>query len=271
MNKHTQDKVEYLSFESLDALGCVRNVFTTRKGGISTGIHASMNLSFTNGDDPERIRQNFDIISKVIGVSSDHIVRTMQTHTTNVLKVTEDMVYDDGVLHDPPGEDIDGLITDVTGVALATFYADCVPLYFVDPVRKVIGLSHSGWRGTVAGMAQITPEKMCDTYACNPADIYAAIGPSICKNCYEVDDVVADRIKEAFPSDYQSMLHPGKSPGKYQLDLWEANKRFMIRAGIREENIEISGLCTCENPDYLFSHRASGGRRGNLAAFLMLI
>ena len=270
MNKHIQDKVEYLTFDSLDKLKCVKNVFTTRLGGISTGIHASMNLSFTNGDDPENIRRNFDIISKVIGVSPDHIVRSHQTHTTNILKVTKDMVYDDGLLHDPPGEDIDGLITDVPGVALATFYADCVPLYFVDPVRKVIGLSHSGWRGTVAGMAQITPEAMCKTYGCAPTDIHAAIGPSICKNCYEVDDVVADRIIEAFPSDYSTVLYPGKAVGKYQLDLWETNKRFMMRAGISEDNIEISGLCTCENPDYLFSHRASGGKRGNLAAFLML-
>jgi YfiH family protein len=271
MNKHTYGEIEYLTFDSLDKLGCVRNVFTTRSGGVSEGYHASMNLSFTNGDKPENILRNFDIISEVLEVSPDHIVRSHQTHTTNVLKVTADMVYEDGILHNPPRTDTDGLITDVKGIALATFYADCVPLYFADPVKKVIGLSHSGWRGTVAGMAAKTVQAMCDTYGCDPRDIHAAIGPSICKNCYEVDNAVAEPVIEAFGSRHQDVLYPGKAPGKYQLDLWEANKLFMLDAGILEENIEISGLCTCENSDHLFSHRASGGKRGNLAAFLMLI
>ncbi|MBQ8946847.1 MAG: peptidoglycan editing factor PgeF [Lachnospiraceae bacterium] len=267
---HTDGQVKYLSFKSLDDLGCVRNYFTTRTGGVSTGYHSSMNLSFTNGDDPENIYRNFDIISEVVGVACDHMVRTHQTHTTNVMRVTEEHVFDDGRLHDQEWSDVDGLMTDVPGIALVTFYADCVPLYFVDPVRRTIALSHSGWRGTAAGMAKVTVEGMCREFGTDPSDIYAAIGPSICKDHYEVSEVVADAFRRAFPDSYPGMLENGKEPGKYQLDLCEANRQYMIQAGIPGDHIEVSGMCTFSERELFFSHRASDGKRGNMAAFLVL-
>lgn len=270
MIEHTTGSIEYLSFKSLDELGCVTDVFTTRRGGVSSGYHSSMNLAFTNGDDPDKVEENYRLIAPVIGVGVDHIVRTHQTHTTNVVKVTKDMVYDDGQLHDQGYTDVDGLICDIPGVALATFYADCVPLYFVDPVRNAIGLSHSGWRGTVAGMAGATVRAMHDAYGSDPADIYAAIGPSISKDNYEVSEEVAEAFRQAFGDDAERVCEPGRAPGKYQLDLWEANRIMMLRAGISEDHIEVAGICTYDNSDWLFSHRASGGKRGNMAAFLAL-
>ncbi|MBR6390122.1 MAG: peptidoglycan editing factor PgeF [Lachnospiraceae bacterium] len=270
MTEHKAGEIRYLSFASLDDLGCVTDIFTTREGGVSTGYHRSMNLSYTNGDDPGNVDANYRIISDVIGVDVDHIVRTQQTHTTNVIRVTEDMVYDDGQLHAPGYRDVDGLITDIPGIALATFYADCVPLYFVDPVRCAIGLSHSGWRGTVAGMAKVTVDAMTDAFGSDPSDIYAAIGPSISRANYEVSEAVAEAFRRAFGDDTDRVMDPGREQGKYQLDLWEANRIMMMRAGIPEEHIEVAGICTYDNSDWLFSHRASDGKRGNMAAFLVL-
>ena len=268
--RHKEGNIEYLTFESLDRLGIVTDIFTTRKGGVSTGYHASMNLAFTNGDEYEDVMDNYRIIAPVIGVELDHIVRTHQTHTTNVVRVTEDMVYDDGALHDAPGSDIDGLITNIKGVALATFYADCVPLYFVDPVHEAIGLSHSGWRGTVAGMGRVTIKAMQEAFGTDPADLYTAIGPSICIDHYEVSEAVAREFMKAFPGDTDKIMKPGAEAGKYQLDLWEANRLLMIQSGVKEDHIEVSGMCTYSDPETFFSHRASNGKRGNMAAFLKL-
>ena len=163
--------------------------------------------------------------------------------------------------------DVDGMITDVPGLILATFYADCVPLYFVDPVHRAIGLAHSGWRGTVAGMGACMVRYMQEHFNSRPEELVAAIGPSICVDCYEVSEEVAEQFREGFPED---VLQPGKAPGKYQLDLWKANQSILLRVGIPPEHMAVTNVCTCHNPEYLFSHRASHGQRGNLAAFLML-
>jgi len=165
--------------------------------------------------------------------------------------------------------DVDGLITNESGVILSTFYADCVPLYFVDPVHKAIGLSHSGWRGTVDRMGQKTLEAMKEAFGTNPADVYAAIGPSICQDCYEISEDVAEHFYKEFEGHGDEILYH-KGNGKYQLDLWKTNEIVMRDAGILPEHLAVTNICTCCNPEVLFSHRASQGRRGNLAAFLML-
>ena len=161
-------------------------------------------------------------------------------------------------------------MTNEPGVCLATFYADCVPLYFVDPVKRAIGLSHSGWRGTVGKIGKITVEKMRECYGSDPKDILAAVGPSICQSCYEVSEDVIGQFRENFREDLWSDLFYRKSNGKYQLNLWKANESVFIEAGIRPEHMAITNVCTCCNSELLFSHRASQGRRGNLGAFLAI-
>ena len=158
---------------------------------------------------------------------------------------------------------------------MATFYADCVPLYFVDPVREVIGLAHSGWRGTVAGMGKKMVERMHAAFGCDPADIHAAIGPSICQECYEVSSDVAEEFQNAFAgmNGAETLLYQKpeqKAEGKYQLDLWLANQLWLTDAGITPEHLEVTNVCTAHNPAYLFSHRKTNGKRGNLGAFLCL-
>ena len=166
--------------------------------------------------------------------------------------------------------DVDGLITDTPGLVLATFFADCVPLFFVDPVRRCIGLSHSGWKGTAARMGARTVEAMTETFGSDPADIRAAIGPSICVDCYEVSEDVIQAFAKNYDRAVMKEICYRKENGKYQLNLWEANRHVLLAAGILPEHLAVTDICTCCNPTRLFSHRASRGKRGNLAAFLAI-
>ena len=238
-------------------------------GGVSTEYLSSMNLSFSRGDQEENVRENFRRIADAIGFTPEDLVFSDQTHTTNIRVVTE-ADRGKGFIKPLDYTDVDGLITDVPGLVLATFYADCVPLYFVDPIRKAVGLSHSGWRGTVHKIGKITVQAMADQYGSRPEDIVAIIGPSICQDCYEVSEDVILEFQKYYREDCQSELYYRKENGKYQLNLWRANEIVMEEAGILPENIHTTQWCTCCNPELLYSHRASKGKRGNLAAFLGL-
>lgn len=266
IQQRQKGELEYLVFPNLEETGVVQHLFTTRTGGVSSGIYATMNLSFSRGDDPASVMENYRRIGEVLGTDTEHMVASRQTHTTNIHTVTQ-KDCGNGIGRASAYEDIDGLATDIPGIALVTFYADCVPLYFVDPVHRAIGLAHSGWRGTVAEMGACMVRFMQERFHSRPEDLVAAIGPSICVDCYEVSEEVAEQFRGRFP---EEVLQKGKAPGKYQLDLWQANRSILLNAGVLPEHIAVTDVCTCHNPEYLFSHRASHGQRGNLAAFLML-
>lgn len=255
--------VPYLAYPLLEKTGIVRHGFSTRIGGVSKGNCATMNISTTRGDDPAAIEENRRRIAAAIGVEPEDMTYTHQTHTTNVAVVRSE----DRGKH---FFETDGMVTDVPGICLVTFYADCVPLYFVDPVKKAIGLSHSGWRGTVNKMGMVTVRKMEECYGSDPQDIIAAIGPSICQDCYEVSEDVICEFRKNFRQEIWEELFYKKENGKYQLNLWKANEEVLLEAGISRENIAVTNLCTHCNPDILFSHRATGDKRGNLSAFLAL-
>lgn len=267
-DKHIYDEKEvagvpFLSYPMFEETGVVNHGFSTRFGGVSKGCYATMNISTTRGDDPAAVAENCRRMAKALGVEVEDFTYTQQTHTTNVVVVKAE---DKGKRF----AETDGMITNVPGICLVTFYADCVPLYFVDPVKKVIGLSHSGWRGTVGKIGKVTVEKMTAEYDCDPKDILAAIGPSICQNCYEVSEDVIERFKENFDEHLWQDLFYQKENGKYQLDLWEANHQIFLEAGIKEEHIAVTNVCTHCNPEVLFSHRTTGNARGNVSAFLAL-
>lgn len=261
--------VVYLSYPSLEKTGMVRHGFSTRLGGVSQGIYASMNLSFSRGDAKEAVQENYRRIAKAIGFEWESLVTSDQTHTANVRVVTK-QDKGCGLTKPRPYQNVDGMITQEPGITLATFYADCVPLYLLDPVKKAIGLSHSGWKGTVAKIGRATVQAMEREYGTNPEDLIVAIGPSICQECYEVSEDVIQEFQTAFSRELWDGLFYQKENGKYQLDLWEANRQIFLEAGVKPENIAMPNLCTCCNPQFLFSHRASKGKRGNLAAFLAL-
>ena len=260
--------VTYLSYPAFEKFPEFYHGFSTRLGGVSKGIYSSMNLSFTRGDEEEAVLENYRRIADAIGFSMEGIVCSDQTHTVHIRQVTE-ADKGKGVLQKKDCTDIDGLITNVPGITLTTFYADCVPLFFLDPVNKAAGLAHSGWRGTVGRMGEKMVKAMKDAFGSEPENLYAGIGPSICQDCYEVSADVADRFREEFQGyeEDAGLLYKTK-PGKYQLNLWKANEIVLTEAGILREHISFPGICTCCNPEYLFSHRASQGKRGNLCAFL---
>ena len=270
MNIKENKGVTYLTYPALEELSGFVHAFSTRLGGVSEGIYSSMNLSFTRGDDENSVMENYRRLAEAVGLSVENIVTSDQTHTANVRVITE-ADRGNGITKPRPYTDVDGMITNVPGLVLATFYADCVPLYFIDPVRKAIGLSHSGWRGTAAHIGAVTVRRMQEEYGSLPEDIYGAIGPSICQECYEVSEDVILEFQKTFPEQSWKDLFYRKENGKYQLNLWEANRQIMLEAGLIEEHISLPGLCTCCNPEFLFSHRASRGKRGNLGAFLGII
>ena len=255
--------VPYLSYPLLEETGAVKHGFSTKLGGVSTGSCATMNISTTRGDDPEAVAENRRRIGAAIGVRPEDMTYTHQTHTTNVAVVRAE---DRGRRF----LETDGMVTNVPGICLVTFYADCVPLFLVDPVKKAIGLSHSGWRGTVGKMGKVTVQALMREYGSRPEDIVAAIGPSICQDCYEVSEDVIDRFRDSFNEAVWPKLFYRKETGKYQLDLWRANEEVFLETGIRRENLAVTNLCTHCNQEVLFSHRATGEKRGNLSAFLAL-
>ena len=270
---HIFDEVEkktpYLEYPLFQETGIVTSAFSTRLGGVSEGYYSSLNLSFDRGDDPARVLENFKRIGASMGVAVEDMVLSKQTHTTNVRVVTE-ADKGKGVMRDRDYTDVDGMITNVPGICLVTSYADCVPLYFVDPVKKAIGLSHSGWRGTVGKIGKNTVQLMQENFGSKPEDLLAAVGPSVCMDCYEVSEDVIEQFKEDFEKKYWEDLFYKKENGKYQLNLWKANELIFLESGILPEHMAITNVCTHCNSKILYSHRTMGNNRGNLCAFLAL-
>ena len=245
--------------------------FSTRKGGVSKEHLASLNLSFSVEDAKENVLENFRRIGERFGKTPEDFVLSKQSHETKVLKVgTKDRGK--GITKDRDYEGIDALITDEKGIILSCFSADCVPILFYDPIHKAVGACHSGWRGTKGKILQNVVEEMRKHFTSNPAEILIAIGPSICKEQY----VVSEDLALSFLEDYPDLGEDSSSPiqriskDKFQLDLWDLNRRIALDCGIKEEHISISGYCTMENPELFFSHRYSQGKRGLQGAFICL-
>ena len=258
-----------LVFPALEQTGLVRHGFTTRLGGVSRDHLASLNLSFSRGDREENVRENFRRVAEYLKTEESRFVFTDQTHTSAIRVVTEQDAGK-GLTRPRDYSDVDGLVTNVPGLVLSVFTADCVPVFLLDPKNRAIGLVHSGWRGTAEKIARKAVERMGREYGTMPEDLICAVGPSICRDCYEVSSDVAEVFQKAFPGKEEKILIEKKN-GKFQLDLWSCNRLVLEEAGVPTENISITDICTCCNPDLLFSHRASHGRRGNLGAFLTLI
>lgn len=264
---HQKGDVVYYSFPHIDAFSCFKTGFSTRLGGVSEGIYACMNLSYTRGDIKEYVDENFRRICDAMGVSADDVVISAQEHHTNLQRVTS---ADIGKGKAFTGfADIDGLLTNDPNVVLCTQYADCVPLLFADPVKKAVAASHAGWRGTVAEIGRLTVEKMGQEFGSDPKDILVGIAPSIGKCCFEVDAPVLEAFQQMAVFDKDCYID--EENGKYRIDLWEVNRRVLIAAGVKAENITVTDLCTRCHSDVFWSHRVTGGDRGSLAAFISIV
>lgn len=262
--------VTYITFPKLEQYhNKMLHGFSTRLGGVSKEHLGSMNLSFTRGDNVEAVMENHRRFAKALGYDESKLVFSNQVHLTNFHKVTKEDCGK-GITRKSDILEIDGLVTNESGVPLITFYADCVPLFFYDPIKQVIAMAHSGWKGTVERIGARMVSYMESEYGSKPEDIICAIAPSICQKCYEVSEDVALRFLEVFGDGYGEDLLYKKENGKYQLNLHKACKITLLEAGITSEHLDITDICTCCNSEFLFSHRASNGMRGNLAGVMML-
>ena len=269
IGENKENTVAYLEFEAFKKQPWLTHAFSTRLGGVSSGCFASMNLGFGRGEDDAIVAENYRRLGEAVGFDWTKVVLSHQTHTTNVRLVTSKDAGK-GTVRTRDYTNVDGLITNEPNLPLVTFYADCVPLYFADPKHKAIGLSHSGWRGTVGRMGAQTLKAMQEAFGTQPQDVIAAVGPSICGDCFEVGpEVVAEFSKVFSERQMKALCHAGTGDRSY-LNLWLANRMILEESGVHSQNISVTNICTRCNPDLLYSHRIMGTQRGNLAAILMI-
>ena len=259
LRRHQPNGLAYYTFPTLDAFPELLHAVTTRHGGVSAGPYATLNLSQALGDDPTAVEENLRRTCSTLGLQRADLVSPNQRHTANVRQVDEG---DRGAVW--PGYDV--LITDREAVPLLLRYADCTPVLIYDPVHHALAVIHSGWRGTVQRAGRAAAQALQQAYGSRPADMVAAIGPSIGPCCYEVGDDVVDAVRAAFGR-ADDLLPVGNSR-RHHFDLWAANRRWLTDAGVRQ--IEIAGICTACHTDEFYSHRAEAGHTGHFAAVMAL-
>ncbi|MCL1991106.1 MAG: peptidoglycan editing factor PgeF [Defluviitaleaceae bacterium] len=259
MVKKEKEGIIYYEFEHFNQTGLVNHCFSTRIGGVSKAPYASMNLAYHMGDVASDVDTNFKRISEAVGFDAALIVMSNQVHDAKLHVVENQTVV-------PAG--IDGLITQVPGYALTTYYADCVPLLFLDPVKKVIANAHSGWCGTVAGIGCDMVDKLVHDFGCDPVDLLVGIGPSISLTHFEVGREVVEVFEKRFS--WSTGYLQQTSHEKWHIDLIGINRALLLRCGVKAAHIDCSDLCTYECPDLFFSHRRDGTARGNMAAMIAL-
>lgn len=262
------DETPYLTYNALSEIPFIRHAFSTRLGGVSKGICESMNLAFGRGDDRETVLANYRLMCQSAGFEFESLCGSVQIHEAVVRRVTkEDRGH--GILTERVWKSADALITNDKDVTLVTYYADCTPIFFVDTKTHAIGLAHAGWRGTVNRIAVNVIKAMEREFSANPSDLICAVGPVIGRCCYEIDEACAAEFKALSEIDTDRILTP-KENGKYMADLALTNKLLLMSAGVKEENIIVSDLCTRCNSDLLWSHRATMGQRGTMSAFMQI-
>lgn len=243
-------------------------VYSTRYGGVSSGIYESMNLSFEQGDSYENVLRNYQLFAAALGTDISQLVLTDQKHTANIRVVTaEDS--GNGIIKARDYQAIDGLITNIPGIALVTLHADCAPVYFYDPAQRVIGLAHAGWKGTVAEIAGKMIDQMVEVFRCDPTELIVAVGPAICGECYETGPEVKGEF-EQMSIDVSELIRYDRQTDKYFPDIALINAKIVRAKGVREANIMVADSCTMEDTVTFFSHRGHHGKRGSQAAIMQL-
>jgi polyphenol oxidase len=259
----------FLAFPVLENTKLVRHGFSVRDGGVSSGPFASMNLSFTLGDSKENVLENYDKMADALEVERSQMTSVWQAHTSHI-KVVDASDFGKGITRPKDAEEIDGMVTNVKGLTLVTLHADCLPLYFLDPVRKAIGLTHSGWRGTQKAICIRTLEAMERAFGSRREDMLVCIGPGIGRTAFEVGPEVVEAFVELLGEKRSGDVLIPMQLGTSMLDLTLANEMLLMEAGIRREKLFAANLCTFSRPDLFFSHRRDGSARGSMAAFLSL-
>ena len=259
INTQKVGQLEYLTAEGISVPHC----FTTRYGGVSTGILDSLNLGMSRGDDPVNVVENYRRLGAALGFTPEDVVIARQTHSDIVRRVT----WADrgaGLLKEGLAE-CDALITIDPGVTLFVSTADCTPLLFHDPVTGAVGAAHGGWRGTAAAIGAKVVQAMVREFGSDPADIRAAIGPNIALCHFQTDADVPEAMRAAYGPEVEAYIR--RSGEKYYLDLKQINALSLRRAGVN--HIEISDACTMCEPHRFWSHRVTRGQRGSQGAVIV--
>ncbi len=246
----------------------VTAIFSTRQGGVSSGIYATMSLGFGDGDCRGNVAENYKRLCGAASIDVNRLVRSCQEHEDHIRIVTSADVGK-GIWSEQDYVSVDGMITQEKNVPLVTLHADCTPIYFFAPDKKVIGLAHSGWRGTALGLAGKMVDKMQGCFNASPELIKVVIGPTISGRCYEVGHEVIDAMAK-LPIALESCYEPSYREAHYLLDLSKVNHLILHNHGIQNQNIFVSNICTKTNHQHFFSHRAHGNKRGTNAAMMVL-
>jgi YfiH family protein len=255
-----REGLRYYQFESLLDQPIFHAVLT-RQGGFSQSPFNSLNTGGTVGDDPKLVRLNHEKIFHVFGLDYFSRLDVWQVHGTEIVCGESPRAENE------PHEKADGILTNKPEITLFMRFADCVPILLWDPVKRVIGLIHAGWQGSSQKITQRAVEKMQKCYQSSPADIFAAIGPSICQNCYEVGQEVFRAFEMQFGRNVENFFV--NVSGRMYLDLWQANAHVLQEAGVHK--IEIAELCTACHLDDWYSHRAENGITGRFGVVLKII
>ena len=270
MEIRSSGHILYGCFPGFERAGHVTAAVSCRSGGSSPVPFDTLNMSFSVGDDPGHVRENRRRFLQILKVSPDQIVSCRQVHGIHLEQVG---AGDRGRGALDPSDAIpacDGLLTNESNVPLTMNFADCTPILLYDPVHRAAALSHGGWRGTAQDIAGCTVQRMKDAFGSVPGDILAAEGPAIGPSCFEVGEDVKLAFQHLFGETEQIRLFRSRGHGKYFLDLPEANRLLLIRAGIKAEHIEQSGMCTYARDDLFYSYSHSGGKAGRHMAVMML-
>lgn len=260
-------ELSYLVIPSFEDSALVRHGFSTRLGGVSKGPLTSLNLGIKKADKPGAVFENFVRFCDALDIDIRNLVSTDQVHGTSI-HIASGPDKGKGIFLDSDITEKDAMITRERNVALVIFFADCVPLLFIDTKTPAIGAAHAGWRGTADGIGPKVLARMAKEYGTKPENILAGIGPCINQCCYEIDEPVAAQFRNTFDFGLD-ILQPVK-PGHWKLDLVSANKLQLKKAGVLPGNIVDSGYCTSCNNDMFFSHRADLRNTGSLAAIIEL-
>lgn len=257
MRRETHEGLEGFRFETLD-INAVDALVTTRRGGLSSGPYQSLNLGLRVGDDPAIVLENRRRASRAFGFDLERSVWCRQIHTDNVVIVDEADAGRGAMTEDNIVFDADALVTTAVDLSLCVTLADCVPVVIHDPRRRVLGLAHAGWGGTVSRIASRTVGVMQDRFDADPSNLVAAIGPSIGPRQYEVGKEVLDRARMAFGIESEAFITPLSSAGKALFDLWTANRIDLESAGLQREQIEVAEISTDDHLEDFYSHRVEG-------------
>jgi len=264
----TVGNLTFLTFPNLLHHQGLLHAISTRQGGLSTGNYTSLNLAFHVGDNHDTVKRNHQLVSQALGFDLTSLVSCHQVHHHSIACIDKTYHYKDCFLPDNALPETDGLVTDVPGITLLTRYADCVPLLFYGPEKHTVALAHAGWKGTLGQIGPKTVELLTREFKCQRKDIQVAVGPSIGPCCYEISNTMAvQATKDLFKGEAYTRELSGR---KLFFDLWQANKKELYQAGIKEENLSCAEICTACNIDQFFSYRKEKQVTGRFGAFIGL-